>query len=113
MIAFQIRLNGRALGTAGIDTPGVLTTIATWMKRARHAKDGHAGEARFVEELTLDVGGLTHDRTGANVHVSWIRRRLEVGDEIQLKVVEVRRTTRPRWRRRDDPKIERAARRRY
>jgi hypothetical protein len=99
MIAFEIRLNGKALCTAGVGDRGVVSAIATWVKRvARNPKSGRPLK-RFEEELAFDVGGLIPGRKGASVHLDWVKRRLRIGDEIRVQVVETRRVTRPRTRR--------------
>jgi len=58
---------------------------------------------RVEEELTLDVGGLTHDPDGASVYVSWLRQPLKVGQQIAFAVVETEAADPPRTRKREDP----------
>ncbi len=58
---------------------------------------------RFEEELTLEVGGLTHDPDGASVHVKWFRQPLRLGQQITLAIVETEAADPPQSREREDP----------
>jgi hypothetical protein len=103
MIAFEIQLNGEHICTAGVDQEGVLTTIATWVKRT--VSDPTSDELtnfEFEEELMFDVGGLTHSSDGANVELKWIDRTLQVGDEICIKVVRTSQVDEPMRREQED-----------
>jgi hypothetical protein len=70
------------------------------------SRDPASGEPisdRFEEELTLDVGGLTHDPDGASVHVRWLRQPLTPGQRITVAVVETETADPPQNREREDP----------
>jgi hypothetical protein len=75
MIAFEISIDGRRACTAGVPA-GVTSVIATWVRRpSRDPESGESVADSFEEELTLEVGGLTHDQDGASVHLDPPRSR--------------------------------------
>lgn len=104
MIAFEIWIDGQRTCTAGVTPSGVTSVVATWVRRPAHdAESGEPVGDRFEEELTLDVGGLTHDPDGAAVHVGWLRQPLRPGQRITVAVVETEAADPPRHRDREDP----------
>jgi hypothetical protein len=104
MIAFEISIDGRQTCTAGLPDLAVVSVMANWVRRpSRDPTSGEPIPGRFEEELTLDVGGLTHDADGAPVHVSWLRQALKVGQQIAFSVVETEDVDPPPTRHRDDP----------
>jgi hypothetical protein len=75
MKAFEVLLNDKKLCVSGIGEHGVLTAIVDYVVSSRR------------DEATLSVGGLV---TPKEEHVQWVgRRKLAVGDEVRVKVVEV------------------------
>lgn len=75
MKAFEVLLNDQKLCVGGIGEHGVLTAIVDYVVSSE--RDG----------AMLSVGGLV---TPKEEHVEWVKRRkLAVGDEIRVKVVEV------------------------
>jgi hypothetical protein len=104
MIAFEISIDGQKTCTAGVSPVGVASVIADWVGRpSRDPRTGEAIDDRFEEELSLDVGGLTHDPDGASVHLKWLRLPLRVGQRITLDIVETEEADPPRTRKREDP----------
>jgi len=104
MIAFEISVDGRKTCTAGLPDLAVVSVIANWVRRPfRDPTSGEPIPGRVEEELTLDVGGLTHEPDGASVHVSWLRQPLKVGQQIAFAVVETKAADPPRTREREDP----------
>ena len=104
MIAFEISIDGQKACTAGVAPSGVTSVIANWIRRPR--RDPVSGEAinhSFEEELTLDVGGLTHDPDGASVHLTWLRQPLRPGQRITVAVVDTEAADPPKQREREDP----------
>ena len=74
MRAFEVYLNGKKLCVAGIGDDGVLSAIVNWVTRKG---DG---------DLFLEVGGLI---SPTQEHVAWIGQKpLQVGDKVQVKIVE-------------------------
>jgi hypothetical protein len=104
MIAFEIAIDGQKTCTAGVSEAGVASVIASWVRRpSRDLTSGEPIPGHFEEELTLDVGGLTHDPDGASVHVRWIQQPLRLGQQITLAMVETEEADPPRTRDREDP----------
>ena len=96
MPVFNVYLNGKKVSTAGVGDTGVLGAHVSWARRrGEHtlAKNPDSVE----EELRLDVGGLI---TPADEHVRWVDRKLKVGDEIRIVIVEEAAVDRPRTRKR-------------
>lgn len=85
MKAFQVHLNGRKLCTAGFsEHDAVLSAIIDYV----------SGQHR--DELTLTVGGLISPK---GEHVRWVRdRKLRIGDEVGVKIVETESADEPRER---------------
>ena len=85
MKAFQVHLNGRKLCTAGFrERDVVLSAIVDHVS------------GRRGNEFSLTVGGLISP-TGE--HVRWVeQRKLRLGDEIRLKIVETDSADKPRER---------------
>ena len=114
MIAFEIAIDGQRVCTAGIGDQGILSVIANWIRRpSRDPETGRPLAGGFDEELTLDAGGLMHDPDGAAVHVRWLRRSLEVGQQITLTVVEAAEADPPETRERQDPSSDERRKRQY
>jgi hypothetical protein len=104
MIAFEISIDGQKKCTAGVSDLGVTSVIASWVRRAsRDPTSGQPIPGHFEEELTLDVGGLSHDPDGAPVHARWLRQPLKPGQHITIAVVETEKADPPRSREREDP----------
>jgi hypothetical protein len=77
MIGFEVALNGTRLCTASAGETGVLSTIVTWVHRA-------APGVQEPSDLSLAIGGLAED-----THLEWAsQRKLAVGDEVLVKIVE-------------------------
>jgi hypothetical protein len=114
MISFQISIDGQKICTAGVGDAGVTSVTTTWVRRPSHdpASDD-AVSGRFEEELTLDVGGLTHDPDGASVHVSWLRQPLRVGQQVTIAVVDTTAVDTPLTREREDPTLAAQRKRAY
>jgi hypothetical protein len=89
MRAFEVRFNNKTLCVAGVDADGVLTAIVSWV----------TGKDR--DELFLDVGGRI---SPTSENLAWIRqKRVEIGDEIRVKIVQADSVDEPAIRERDDP----------
>ncbi|MGC1393697.1 MAG: hypothetical protein WA828_05385 [Coleofasciculaceae cyanobacterium] len=113
MIAFEIQLNGEPLCTAGVDKTGVLTVIATCIRRT--PSDSISGELIEIEpeaELSLNVGGRTHS-DGSNVNLRWIECVLQVGDEICIKVARTSQVDEPLRSERENPNFVELEEQRY
>ncbi len=94
MIAFEVSVNGKHLCLAGIEGDGVLHVSVVHSRRV----------GKEVPPFWVHVGGLAN-----NEHLRWItgdgRRKLKVGDTLEIKVVETQVVEPPKERfpaRRDD-----------
>lgn len=108
MRAFVLYLNGKKLATAGVGTRGVLSANITWVGR----DNPRAGSRRTTrtEELSVVLGGLD---TTTDEHLRWRQSKLQIGDEVCLKVVEVESVNRPRHRQRRNRTEELRQQKRY
>jgi hypothetical protein len=91
MIAYEVRLNGEKVATAGVKHGGVLSVIANWIS----LQDGVARGASRDWEAGVSVGGLRGGRRGLDEYLTWFRKSLRVGDEVTLRLVETDRVDRP------------------
>jgi hypothetical protein len=92
MLAFEIHINGKKRCVAGIGKPGVVSTVLSWVLRAPE------GRGRQSEELSLGVGGLV---SRSDEDLVWLQRDMRLGDEVTIRIVEVRAADKPKKRRRD------------
>jgi hypothetical protein len=102
MIGFEVSVNGQRLCVSGVGDEGVLTALVTWVSRAS------AGEDQRPEELFLQVGGLSGD-----THLSWPSPPLQVGDCVQVRVLETSRPDEPTDRTSADRAFVEAQRRKH
>ena len=97
MLALEVRLNGKKLALAGADDLSVLHGMVNAVGKLG------AQTSRKVsgKDLFLSVGGLTSRRLGkANEHVRWLeQKKLRIGDEVQIRLVSVKKADRPTERR--------------
>jgi hypothetical protein len=107
MIAFEVHLNGKKVCTAGAGEFGDLTAGLDW-RRGPHVSPATGFEHDF-ELLELVVGGVSvrykekkapHLKPGfAYTHsLEWLRRKVQPGDEVTIKVVDVPSADKPRKR---------------
>jgi len=102
MTAFEIHLNGHKVCTAGIGEPGVLGAHVSWARR-----EGN----QLAEELILHVGGLINS---TREHVRWEEARpLQTGDQILIKIVDVKAADEPSVRCQPDLVKDEEARKQY
>jgi hypothetical protein len=115
MIGFETAINGQKVCTAAVGDMGVVSVIATWVRRASRGVTSAATiPDQFEEELILDVGGLAREADGSAVDVKWIAQPLVVGQQIRLTVVNTEVADPPKTRHRDDPAdVERSKREYY
>jgi hypothetical protein len=73
MRAFEVHLNGKRLCVAGIGDNGVLTAHIAHLV------------GQYKNELRLEVGGLS---LPFKEYVTWNRRKLKVGDEVRITIIE-------------------------
>ena len=83
MRAFEVSVNGDRVCVAGMVERGVLSAHVTWL----HQRPDTEYQPN-AESLELAVGGLASDPSGPSEHRTWLRRSLQVGDVIELRVVD-------------------------
>ena len=102
MIGFEVSLNGKRLYTAAAGKRGVLTACVLWVLR-------EAPGVTTPSDLRLNVGGLSKD-----AHLTWPSpRKLKVGDNVAVRIVETKRPDAPSRAKRDDAGLVEASERRY
>jgi hypothetical protein len=102
VIAFEVTLNGQRLCTASAGEAGVLSATVTWVMRSA---PGVAG----LSDLRLEVGGLAKD-----AHLHWpASRKLAVGDEVILKILDTAHSDPPSRTEREDHAFVEAEERKY
>lgn len=100
VICFEVYRNGKKLCTAGVGDYGVLSTIVTRAAISPQAhRRRHPRIAPTPPDLYLHVGGAP-ERTPAEPFEHWIwkTRKLAVGDDIRIRVVESAVADKPRKR---------------
>jgi hypothetical protein len=80
MIAFEVHLNGEKLCTAGLGDVGVISAILSWRGNQPY-KDRTMAATAAIE---FSVRGLT---SPAGEHVRWADPKVQVGDEIRIRVI--------------------------
>ncbi len=109
MPVFHVYLNGKKVSRAGVGDTGVVGAHVTWVRRrGEHTRAKKPGSVE--EELRLEVGGLI---TPANERVRWVGRKLKIGDEIHVVIVEDAPVDRPRTHKRPDPAEDLRQQKRY
>ncbi len=110
MPVFKVYLNGKKISSAGVGETGVLGAHVSWVRRkATHMASPKPGSLA-KEELILHVGGLA---TPADEHLRWLDRKLKVGDEVRIRIVENAPIDQPRGREKRNPSKELRAQKRY
>ncbi len=105
MLAFEVHLNGEKICTAGIGAPGVMTGIITWSL-------GDGKQRPKQEDLELQVGGLAGS-SRTDQYLDWLKRSLQRGDEVSIRVIEARKVDRPTKRRTETAAQRRRQQERY
>ena len=85
MIALRVSHNGKEICTAGIGELGVISTHVTWVHSERFRND-ETRELEVRTDLDMNVGGL---HTPSNKHRTWNSPEIQVGDVVQVEVVDV------------------------
>jgi hypothetical protein len=101
MIGIRVEVTGKELCSAGIDHPGVMTSILTIQRREREANP----------EITLNIGGLIVENK-AQVFLDWVKTSIGPGDEVHLSVAELT-TVDPPVRSSDDPDFVKRQKEKY
>lgn len=78
MVAFEILVNGKVIGTAGIGDRGMISVDILW-----HCTDRNIGDA--VERAWVQPRGL---KGGNGPGCTWPKADLAMGDEVTVRLVE-------------------------
>jgi hypothetical protein len=109
MIAFEISLNGKLVCIAGADDLGVLNTMIT--ASGKLGKQSIPARPDDLQgEVFYGVGGLTSRKDPRqDVHLKWIDLDpLNVGDTIQVRVIESDTVDKPMKRTKADGKAKKS-----
>jgi hypothetical protein len=75
VIAFEVRLNGQLLCTAGRADISVLSAVVNYLHRH--------------QDMFASVGGLTQGTQGPGQHLDWLSHLpLALGDEVSIRIVD-------------------------
>ena len=91
MIAFEVKLNGKVLCTAGMGEFGFLFADLLWDKgNPAHRPKGQSKKAWGKEELLFKVSGGRVIDEQIRERLEWASVSLSVGDRIAIRIVERR-----------------------
>ena len=100
MICFDVDVNDSRVCRAGVGPRGVLHASAGWVHRPNEQAAPSASQRM---RMSLDVGGMAFRGGEAYDYFTWRGRRLRLGDEVTIRVVEARSADRAASRKRDRP----------
>ena len=99
MIAFEVKLNGKVLCTAGIGEFGYLFVDLLWDKgNPAHRPKGQSKKAWGQEELLFQVSGGRVLDEHFRERLEWASLSLSAGDRIAIRIVERRACDEPSQR---------------
>jgi hypothetical protein len=92
MLAIEVWVNGKRLTLAGAADLCVLSAIVSATGKLGESSRGTKHE-KDKADISLRVGGLTSRPEGQeDEHLTWVNgRRLGVGDEVKIKLMETKR----------------------
>lgn len=108
MRGLEITINGKRVCTAGLAEHGVLSANLTWLHQSPEAV-----QEPNKQTLTLDVGAFVSEPSIPQEHLKWLAQPLQVGDVVEIRIVEADEVDAPSERRPDDPGIVDRLMRRY
>ena len=109
MMAFEIKVNGKKVCTAGIRAFGNLCAHLNWSRGPQVALSTAFRDQDELLEFTVAGVHVRHKpRKAPNLKrgfrytesLEWVRRQLRAGDEITVRIVEASRADAPRKRKR-------------
>ena len=105
MIAFEVKVNAEKLCVAGVEGLGVLDALIFSAHRPPHP-DKQLNRRYPPHELVLEVGGLRSAQDDESIqHLKWLRRNLQVGDEVVIKIKNLQIVDQPQKLLKDDPEF--------
>jgi hypothetical protein len=102
MIVFEVHMNGRRLCRAGARDLAVLTAIVT--AAGKLGPQSHGTRAGVTNPyIDLRVGGMTGrssdlGKASKDTHLDWMHKRLEIGDEVCVRLIDSTVVDRPESR---------------
>jgi hypothetical protein len=88
MLCFEVSKNGRKLALSGLRESGVLSLMLSWVGRGRGASTQAATAQGPIAGLDFRVGGIDSSDPAGDTKIDWIEGDgLEVGDDIQIRLV--------------------------
>ena len=90
MIAFEVKIYGKQKCPAGIGEQGVLSAAVSWVLREPE------GRCHLPEKLNLGIGGIGKRN---DEYLEWLQRKLRLGNEMGIRIVEVAAADKPGKRR--------------
>jgi hypothetical protein len=90
MIVFEVQINGQVVCNAGVGDLGVLTAVLKWARRdPNDCPEGLDLKEWSAQELDLSIGGTVGHEKHGHQFLDWVRdRRVSVGDDIRIKVLD-------------------------
>jgi hypothetical protein len=82
-VRFRVTVNGRFVGTAGLDGSGFLNILLRASRIEDDPDPFHPGVLRLIEESELIVGG--HDMARGDMH--WAQLALAPGDVVAVQLL--------------------------
>ncbi len=114
MMVFEIKINGEKVCNAGLYSTGVLSTIISWVKKNHEdSTSNQESESLIKKRIAISVGGTSLDVEGDRYNYKWIDRTLQVGDEINIKIVENSKIDEPLKKEEENPNLAEEEERKY
>jgi hypothetical protein len=108
MIAFEVKINGKVICTAGVGEYGCLFADLMWNKRnPTFRPKGRRKKEWNEEELSLRVSGLAVIDERIREQLVWGKKSVSIGDEVVIRILEQPVCDEPKERDRYD-RVERA-----
>jgi hypothetical protein len=93
MLCFDVYVNGRRLCRAGVESGG--TSAILHCSAGSRLSAVARGRSRR-DQVDLDVGGLFSPRPEEYHFPKWVARRLKLGDEVTIRLVQARKADHPK-----------------
>lgn len=112
MIRFEVLVNKERLCVAGVHGMGVLSAVLFWIQRQSLQRAAELS-LEDKDDLILEVAGLENFGHSELEHLKWIRRSLNPGDEVTIRILNGADFDPPLIRQQDDPVRDLEEKRRY
>lgn len=112
MIAFDVFVNRKKVARAGVGSDGVLTAMATWVRRQALEEKNKRRKVRWDQDLSFSLGGFRRVN-GFGEQLKWKDQKLKPGDVVTIKVITALSVDEPVGRIREDPMVVERSQNRY